>query len=35
MQAVKTRNDELTALGKPLDYEDLIEKILEGLDDDY
>ena len=35
MQAIKTRANELTALGKLLDHEDLIEKILEGLDDDY
>ena len=31
MQAIKTQVDELAALGKLLDYEDLIEKILEGL----
>ena len=35
MQAIKTRADEHAALGKPLDHEDLIEKILESLDDDY
>ena len=35
MQAIKTRADELAALGKPLDHKDLIEKILEGLNDDY
>ena len=35
MQAIKTWAEELAALGKPLDHEDLIEKILEGLDDDY
>ena len=35
MQAIKTRVDQLVVLGKPLDHEDLIEKILEGLDDDY
>ena len=35
LYVIKTRADELVALGKPLDYEDLIEKILEGLDDDY
>ena len=35
MQAIKTCADELAALGKPLDHEDLIEKILESLDDDY
>ncbi|RVW61448.1 Retrovirus-related Pol polyprotein from transposon RE1 [Vitis vinifera] len=35
MQSIKTRADELTALGKPLDQEDLIEKVLEGLDENY
>ena len=29
MQAIKTRVDQLLTLGKPLDHEDLIEKILE------
>ena len=35
MQFIKCRADQLTALGKPLDHEDLIDKILDGLDDDY
>ena len=35
MKAIKTRADQLAALGKPLDHEDLIKKILEGLDEDY
>ena len=35
MQFIKTRADELANLGKPIDEEDLIEKILDGLDDDY
>ena len=35
IQAIKTRADELAALGKPLDHEDLIEKILEGIGDDF
>ena len=35
MQSIKARTDELAALGKPLDHEDLIEKILEGLDEQY
>ncbi|KAL6320072.1 hypothetical protein AAG906_004470 [Vitis piasezkii] len=35
MQSIKTRADELAALGKPLDQEDLIEKVLEGLDENY
>ena len=35
MRAIKTHTDELAALSKPLDHEDLLEKILEGLDDDY
>ncbi|KZV23095.1 hypothetical protein F511_06619 [Dorcoceras hygrometricum] len=35
MQAMKTKADELSALGKPLDHEDLIEKVLEGLDNTY
>ncbi|RVW14812.1 Retrovirus-related Pol polyprotein from transposon RE1 [Vitis vinifera] len=33
--SIKTRADELAALGKPLDQEDLIEKVLEGLDENY
>ncbi|GMI90814.1 hypothetical protein HRI_002750700 [Hibiscus trionum] len=35
MQAIKTKADELVTLGKPLDAEDLIEKVLDGLDDSY
>ncbi|KAH7569107.1 hypothetical protein JRO89_XS06G0107500 [Xanthoceras sorbifolium] len=35
MQFIKSWADELAVLGKPLDDEDLIEKILDGLDDDY
>ncbi|XP_012834081.1 PREDICTED: uncharacterized protein LOC105954943 [Erythranthe guttata] len=35
MQFIKTRTDELAALGKPMDHDDLIENILDGLDDDY
>lgn len=35
MQAIKTCADELATVGKPLDHEDFIEKILEGLDDEY
>ena len=35
MQVIKTQADELFTLGNPLDHEDLIVKILEGLDDDY
>ena len=35
MQAIKTKTDQLAALGKPLNHENLIEKILKGLDDDY
>ncbi|RVW94165.1 Retrovirus-related Pol polyprotein from transposon RE1 [Vitis vinifera] len=35
MQSIKTWADELAALGKPLDQEDLIEKVLEGLDENY
>ena len=35
MQFIKCRVDKLAALGKPLDHEDLINKILDGLDDDY
>ena len=35
MQFIKCRVDQLVALGKPLDHEDLIDKILDGLDDDY
>ena len=32
---IKTRTDQLALLGKPIDTEDLIDKILNGLDDDY
>ncbi|KAH1046038.1 hypothetical protein J1N35_036822, partial [Gossypium stocksii] len=35
MQTIKTKADELAALGKHLDHEDLIEKVLEGLDSSY
>ena len=35
MQAIKTRADELAALGKLVAHEELIEKILEGLNGDY
>ncbi|RVX13659.1 Retrovirus-related Pol polyprotein from transposon RE1 [Vitis vinifera] len=35
MQSIKTQADELAALGKPLDQEDLIKKVLEGLDENY
>lgn len=35
MQSIKARADELAVLGKPLDQEDLIEKILDELDDEY
>ena len=35
MQAIKTKANELAILGKPLDHEDLIEKVLDGLDDTF
>ncbi|KAE8735041.1 hypothetical protein F3Y22_tig00000477pilonHSYRG00099 [Hibiscus syriacus] len=35
MQAIKTRADELALLGKPIDDEDLIDRVLEGLSDEY
>ncbi|RVW75651.1 Retrovirus-related Pol polyprotein from transposon RE1 [Vitis vinifera] len=35
MQAIKTRADELALLGKPVDDEDLIDRVLEGLSDEY
>ena len=35
MQAIKTRADELAILGKPIDDEDLIDQVLEGLSDEY
>ncbi|KAE8655255.1 hypothetical protein F3Y22_tig00117034pilonHSYRG01611 [Hibiscus syriacus] len=35
MWSIKMRPDELTTLGKLLDHEDLIEKVLEGLDENY
>ena len=35
MQFINTCADELVLLGKPMDDEDLIEKILDGLYDEY
>ena len=35
MQAIKTSVDELALLGKPVDDEDLIDQVLEGLSDEY
>nr|CAN63127.1 hypothetical protein VITISV_033593 [Vitis vinifera] len=35
MQAIKTHADELALLGKPIDDEDLIDRVLEGLSDEY
>lgn len=35
MQFIKSRADELATLDKPMDDEDLIEKILDRLDDEY
>ncbi|KAL6322370.1 hypothetical protein AAG906_007923 [Vitis piasezkii] len=35
MQAIKTRVDELALLGKPIDDEDLINGVLDGLSDEY
>ncbi|KAK5846202.1 hypothetical protein PVK06_002477 [Gossypium arboreum] len=35
MQAIKIKADELATLGKLLDAEGLIEKVLEGLDDTF
>ena len=32
---IKTRVDELALLGKPVDDEDLIDQVLEGLSDEY
>ena len=32
---IKTRADELAILGKPIDNEDLIDRVLEGLSDEY
>ena len=32
---IKTRADELAILGKPIDNEDLIDRVLEGLSDKY
>ena len=34
MQFIKYRANQLAALGKPLEHEDIIEKNLDGLDDD-
>jgi hypothetical protein len=35
LHSVKARTDELAILGTPMDKEDLIEKILDGLGDEY
>ena len=35
MQFIKCCAPQLVVFGKPLDHEDLIDKILDGLDDDY
>ena len=35
LHSVKARTDELAILGAPMEEEDLIEKILDGLGDDY
>ena len=35
MLAIKTRVDELAIMGKPVDDEDLIDRVLEGLSDEY
>ena len=35
LHSVKARSDELATLGAPIEEEDLIEKILDGLSDDY
>ena len=35
MRFIKCRAEQLAALRKPLDHEDLIDRILDGLDEDY
>lgn len=35
MQTLKSRAGELATLGKPMDDEDFIQKILDGLNDNY
>lgn len=35
MESTKVRAGELATLGEPLDLEDLIEKVLDGLDENY
>ena len=35
MQFIKCHVDQLATLGEPLDQEDHVDKILDGLDDDY
>ena len=35
MQAIQTRANELALLGKLIDDEDLIDRVLEGLSDEY
>lgn len=35
MLIIKSHDDELIVLGKQLHHDDLIEKILDGIDDDY
>ena len=34
MHFIKCQADQLAALGKPLNHEDLIDRILDGLDED-
>ena len=35
LQSLKVIADQLASLGKPIDYEDFIERILDGLDSNY
>ena len=35
LQQIKSKADDLSLLGKPMDHEDLIERILAGLSEDY
>ena len=35
MQAIKTRANEIALLGKPIDDDDLINWVLDGLSDEY
>ena len=35
MHSIKSLVDDLASMGKPLDHEDLIDRVLDGLDSSY